>query len=498
MNFRLLTAIILLILSISIDIFSFEKTEFEKAMEFIEFKEYEKAIPILMELAGVGNPGAQYQLGVMFHNGYGVHENYEDAFKWYKLSAEQGQLQAKYALWYMYYHGEGVVKDNGEAFKWLILSAEGGMVEAQEILDYFLSSAIGGDPNFQFMIGGIYLHVLNDNEKALTWIQKAADQGLPVAQCDLGGIYFEGNGVKKDYNKAFKLFKTSAEQNIAEAQLNLGIMYIHGDGTTRDMGKARYWIEKAINGDNTEISQFASMIYKEESLWQYSDSTYSCSQPDSLQYYSYDLKEGIDFFESGEHEKALNIFRRLAEKGDPEAQFNLGLMYDNGMGLMQNSEKALKWYKASAKQDFPKAQNNLGMMYDYGRGVVQDKTEAVKWYKLAAAQGDLNAQCTLGVMYTNGEGVRKDINQAINWWKLAAKSGYPLAQYNLGYIYAYGENVSTDMKKAKHWIYKAWKQNDYDGYDPEISSYASDMWQELKLWEYEEIGDSLNFDNQKD
>ena len=63
------------------------------------------------------------------------------------------------------------------------------------------------------------------------------------------------------------------------------------------------------------------------------------------------------------------------------------------------------WYRKAADQGIAEAQFNLGVMYRDGQGVTQDYAEAVKWFRKAADQGNADAQFNLGVMYRNGEGV---------------------------------------------------------------------------------------------
>jgi uncharacterized protein len=78
----------------------------------------------------------------------------------------------------------------------------------------------------------------------------------------------------------------------------------------------------------------------------------------------------------------------------------------------------------TAEQGNAGAQFNLGVMYNNGQGVPEDYKTAVKWFRLAAEQGQANAQFNLGVMYNNGQGVPQDYIRAHMWWNLAASSGY--------------------------------------------------------------------------
>ena len=84
--------------------------------------------------------------------------------------------------------------------------------------------------------------------------------------------------------------------------------------------------------------------------------------------------------------------------------------------------KAAEWYHTATTQGHAGAQYNLGVMYDKGKGMVEDKIKAVKWYRRAAAQGDAKAQYNLGVKYYKGEGVDENVFEAIKWLK-AAKQG---------------------------------------------------------------------------
>ena len=77
--------------------------------------------------------------------------------------------------------------------------------------------------------------------------------------------------------------------------------------------------------------------------------------------------------------------------GRCRAQFNLGLMYDNGQGVPQDYSEAVKWYRLAADQGDAYAQNNLGVMYAKGQGVPQDYVLAHMWFNLSAAQGNEDA-----------------------------------------------------------------------------------------------------------
>ncbi len=112
--------------------------------------------------------------------------------------------------------------------------------------------------------------------------------------------------------------------------------------------------------------------------------------------------EGVSAANSGDFRKAFEEWLPLAEQGDANAQFNLGLMYKNGQGVPQDYKKAVVWFRQAAGQGNASAQFGLGTMYYIGQGVPQDYKEAVVWYRQAAEQGNAKAQNILGAMYEYG------------------------------------------------------------------------------------------------
>ena len=100
-----------------------------------------------------------------------------------------------------------------------------------------------------------------------------------------------------------------------------------------------------------------------------------------------DFAKGFAAYQTGDFATALKEWRPLAEQGNAQAQKNLGFMYRNGKGLVQDYADAAKWYRLAAEQGNANAQSNLGLMYEYGRGVLQDNILSHMWYNIASANG---------------------------------------------------------------------------------------------------------------
>jgi uncharacterized protein len=101
-----------------------------------------------------------------------------------------------------------------------------------------------------------------------------------------------------------------------------------------------------------------------------------------------DFEKGLAAYNVGDYATALQEWTPLAEAGDDVAKYLLGIMYDNGKGVLQDYKEAVKWYRLAAEQGDAWGQLYLGGMYRHGKGVLQDNTMAHMWYNISAANGN--------------------------------------------------------------------------------------------------------------
>jgi TPR repeat protein len=99
------------------------------------------------------------------------------------------------------------------------------------------------------------------------------------------------------------------------------------------------------------------------------------------------LEDGEAAYHKGDYATALQIFRPLAEQGDAAAQVQLGVMYENGLGVPLDYAQAVALYRKAADQGDPFGQIYVGDMYRDGHGVPQDYVRAHMWYNLATSRG---------------------------------------------------------------------------------------------------------------
>jgi TPR repeat protein len=131
------------------------------------------------------------------------------------------------------------------------------------------------------------------------------------------------------------------------------------------------------------------------------------------------LEDGLDAYQEKDYLKAVQLWRPLAQAGDREAQYRLGVMYAEGKGVAPNDAEAALWFERAAEQGEAMAQYDLGASYVEGAGVRKDMPTAAKWFRRAAEQGIPLAQLNLGLLYASGDGVAQDNVEALKWIDLA-------------------------------------------------------------------------------
>jgi uncharacterized protein len=115
--------------------------------------------------------------------------------------------------------------------------------------------------------------------------------------------------------------------------------------------------------------------------------------------------------------------KSLAEKGDAEAELQMGLRHTSVARGVKNDRVAAQWFEKAANHNQVEAQYRYGMALLHGNGVVQDYKAAFYWLEKAAQQGHAQAQSALGEMYQDGIAINKDFERAYLWFNLAAAQG---------------------------------------------------------------------------
>ena len=136
-----------------------------------------------------------------------------------------------------------------------------------------------------------------------------------------------------------------------------------------------------------------------------------------------DFFEAYDAFQRGDYEEARAAWSTLALAGDVDAQFNLGALYENGLGVEEDAEQAARWYRAAASRRLDLARLALARLQRVGALEPDPDEDQIKLLEAAARRGLAEAQFELGVAYDRGLGVTQNHATAAGWYQRAAEQG---------------------------------------------------------------------------
>lgn len=164
-----------------------------------------------------------------------------------------------------------------------------------------------------------------------------------------------------------------------------------------------------------------------------------------------DLDLGIYELNRGEFHAAIEQFRPLVVEGYAPAQYQMGIVYQNGYGVPKDGMKALALFELAASQNYSDAQFELALIYTEGKLVKQDLNKAYQLTFQAAKKGLASAQFNLAVMLANGTGTEQDYFKASRWYQNAADQNHALAQFNLALLYSEGKGVEKSTEMSLVW-----------------------------------------------
>ncbi len=162
------------------------------------------------------------------------------------------------------------------------------------------------------------------------------------------------------------------------------------------------------------------------------------------------LNAGLAALKREHYATALRSWLPLAEAGDPEAQANVGYMYEEGLGVSQQFDVAVGWYEKAAASGSMQANHNLGMIYAEGRGTSQSWVRALRHLEEAADEIPAS-RYMIGYTYFQGEGNIQNRPRAFREFMDAALDGYADAQYMLAFMYLDGSGVPKQPLQAYVW-----------------------------------------------
>lgn len=244
--------------------------------------------------------------------------------------------------------------------------------EAKMVTD----AAIRGSASSQVLLAVMYRHgdggYAKNDQQAAYWFEQAAEQGNPYAQMALGDLYEQGTGVTKNLKVAADWREKAAKRGNVQAQLKLGQMYLTGSGVDKNLTKAEYWLKRAAIEGNSEAQFELGKLYRTEG-WANHDPAEGNNWLAKSAAQGYEgAVEFVHFFEHIGLQLKEDLSQRapqlhkLATDGDAEAQYQLAMRYEHGIGEKKDYAQAMYWFKQAANQGHVKAIKSLVHIYQLG------------------------------------------------------------------------------------------------------------------------------------
>lgn len=294
-----------------------------------------------------------------------------------------------------------------------ILSCTGQTTPPQELVE----KATAGDLPSQNNLGLFYLQH-GDKGKAVSWWEKAANQGYAGACVNLGSFYLEEKSREAKY-----WYMKGAELNDPMAYRGLGLYY---DKIENNTEASLRWLKKGATAGDINSQRILGFWYFRKGDFQEAISyfTPAVEKGDKLS------MKGIadSYYNSKDYKNALFWYNERAIQGDLESQCQLSYMFTYGLGTEINHDEARYWIKRSADGGYSQAQMNLALFYSRGSiGLEQSEEKAFEWFKKAADQGHPDGLNNVGVHYFNNG----QYDEAKYWWELAIQKGSKDAEVNI-------------------------------------------------------------------
>lgn len=471
--------------------------------------QYEDARQSLEVAVRSANPQAEYLLGVLYEHGLSVDRDEGKALLWYLRATEHGYAPAQTAAAALYLDGDDVAADYGEAYRLLTLAVQKEDADAEYWpgwmpVEFSHSEECCDEDEFrmpeqkgyaEYLLGWLHtvgLGVEIDSEKAISWMEKAAQNGCRVAVFELAqrsgyGIdsneiwakkaveygeysplisvalrYLDNNATPEDIEKGLSTLTELADKGIGSAQITLAECLIKGKSIPKDAEKALHYLSLAAKmGYAKLITGLGIALYKSEEIEIDPDLAVKSLELAASAGDDEALIELGNFYFDGagemlpDQEKAFTYFIQAAEKDVPSGWELVGYCLYEGKGAPQNRQEALGWYEKAAEQGLYNSYYMMGMIYGYDE-ILFNYEKAVRCFEKSAKLGQTDALIRLGTMHLHGVGgIPPDQQKAFYYFIQAAQADNGLGWEWVAYSHYWGYGTQQNIKKALQFYHKA-------------------------------------------
>lgn len=279
-----------------------------------------------------------------------------------------------------------------------------------------------------------------------------AQQGEAADQNEVGGWYYRGRHVERNYETALQWWSRAAQQGNALAIGNMALCYQTGNGIAADSVRAVQLYDRSLRTGNPHLFRSFENQAANGNVF-------------AATYLAHCYKEGIGTRKNVD--KYIEYLTIAANKGSVSSRTELGLAYYNRHDYTQ----AFNNFSMAALRGDVNATYFTGVLLLEGKGVGQNLNEGVTYLMRAERRGHTRAAYRLGQCYLTGQGVPANAEQAVMYFRLAAGRNLAVAQWALAECYMKGTGVAVDYELATYYFSRTLTSR---GYNTKFSKFAAD------------------------
>lgn len=328
-------------------------------------------------------------------------------------------------------------------------------MEPAELVDL----ANGGDPAAMCFLG-ITLSEMDEPQKAVMYVEAAAEKEYPSAEYQLGVWYTLGKNVESDNKKALAYFRRAAEHGDPAGMTQLGLAYARGAGVEMNAALALEWLQKGAAHGDTDTMVLLGRMYENGNI----------AAKDPVKAFEWYRKaEELDnvegrfcmgrcmFYGIGTGRSVydgMTMMLRAACTGKyPDGELEVAIMLRRGIPELEQDpdpESASIYFRNAAGHGLTEAMFQLAEMHILGEfGNKSDLGEATKYLRMGAEGGDPRCMMILGTVL-EADPTANNLKEAFGYYEKAAEDGVSAAYYKLAEAYFHGRG--TDVQKGKAMI----------------------------------------------
>ena len=275
---------------------------------------------------------------------------------------------------------------------------------------------------------GINFKMDKDNLQAYEYLYKSYENGNLDSIYPLAELLFDENFNLYNVNEAINLCEKGISSGQYDCAYLLGYAYDYGKGieVNKDLAEKNYQI--CINNSENKELISNSKLELAGILWKKASD--QCDMNNIIKLY----------------EDAIN-------NNNYKAMYLLGDKYYSGYKIEQDYDLAMFYFKMAARFNYGRAEFNIGKMYEEGLGIIKSSEKAIEWYKLASTHGEVQALVSMADIYSD----KKEFNTAFKLYNMAYenyenKNDAAIVMLKIGFLYFYGRGVDKNPAKGIEWL----------------------------------------------